>query len=309
MKKTILLSLLAAAFLTACSSDDPEPQAPKQEEQPSQQEPRLLTVEVSETPLADANGTPNQIKTRTAEATTTASLSSFFMNYQDSKNEFTKDGSTWSTATWPKKTSAGVEIKDSDKLDFYAYRDNSDKDVATLIWETTTSPYLSFTLDPHPSSHLDLLVAKSTVAYNDYSGKVPLTFDHACAAVKFNVIKTSGADGHTIVITSVKLSNVKDHGQYYFNATGVGEDTKWKSLSGSADYTLTDGDITLSDNDTHPLPCGYLFLIPQTKSGKTLTVNYTLDSTPKSKSFNLSGTWEAGLEYTINIYIGESFIK
>ncbi|MBR4534814.1 MAG: fimbrillin family protein [Bacteroidaceae bacterium] len=306
MKKTILLSLLAAAFLTACSSDDPEPQAPKQEEQPSQQEPRLLTVEVSETPLADANGTPNQIKTRTAEATTTASLKEFYLDFKNSSNEepykFEKDDkNVWNSISWPTKTSTGATIYNSDKLDFYAYNDG------TLNWTSTnpySDPYVSFTVDPHPTSHLDLLVATNTVSYNDHNGKVPLTFDHACAAVKFNVIKTSGAGSHTIVIKSVTLSGVQNQGQYHYDST-----PKWKSLSGSADYTLTDGDITLSDNDTHPLPCGYLFLIPQTKSGKTLTVNYTLDNTAKTRDFSLTGTWEAGLEYTINIYIGESFIK
>ena len=301
MKKTILLSLLAAAFLTACSSDDPEPQAPKQEEQPSQQEPRLLTVEVSETPLADANGTPNQIKTRTAEATTTASLSSFFMNYQDSKNEFTKDGSTWSTATWPTKTSAGVTISKSDELEFYAYNNGS------LIWDTSNPPYLSFTVNSDAFNQTDLLVAKNTVSYNDHKGKVPLTFDHACAAVKFNLIRVTSAGENTIEINSVTLNGVKEQGQYHYNPTG--EDPNWQSLSNPVNYTLTDSKITLSDNNTHPLPCGYLFLIPQTKSGKTLTVNYTLDNTAKTRDFSLSGTWEAGLEYTINIYIGKSFIE
>lgn len=301
MKKTILLSLLAAAFLTACSSDDPEPQAPKQEEQPSQQEPRLLTVEVSETPLADANGTPNQIKTRTAAATTTASLKEFFMNYQDSKNDFTKEGSTWRPATWPTGTG------NSQKLDFYAYNDG------TLNWTSTdtdpySDPYLSFTVNSDAFNQTDLLVATNKVSYNDYSGKVPLTFDHACAAVKFNLIRTDGAGSHTIVITSVTLSGVQNQGQYHYDST-----PKWTELKGSTSYILTTSDawnIPSSENGiSHPLPCGYLFLIPQTKSGKTLTVNYTLDSTPNSKSFNLTGTWEAGLEYTINIYIGESFIK
>lgn len=307
MKKTILLSLLAAAFLTACSSDDPEPQAPKQEEQPSQQEPRLLTVEVSETPLADANGTPNQIKTRTAAATTTASLKEFYLDFKNSSNneepyKFEKDDkNVWNSISWPERTSTGATIYNSDKLDFYAYNDG------TLNWTSTnpySDPYVSFTVDPHPTSQTDLLVAKNNVAYNDHGGKVPLTFDHACAAVKFNLIRVTSAGENTIEINSVTLNGVKEQGQYHYNPTG--EDPNWQSLSNPVNYTLTDSKITLSDNNTHPLPCGYLFLIPQPKNEITLTVNYGAE---KSNTYNLSGTWEAGLEYTINIYIGESFIK
>lgn len=57
------------------------------------------------------------------------------------------------------------------------------------------------------------------------------------------------------------------------------------------------------------LPCGYLFLIPQTKTGLTLNVKYTVNSgEEQSHGFNLAGTWDAGYEYTININMGTSII-
>ena len=131
--------------------------------------------------------------------------------------------------------------------------------------------------------------------------------------MKFNIYKTTGVGEKSVIVKSVVLSGVKDKGDYYYN-----EETKWKSLSVSADsplidgytpasYLLTDGDITLT-TDKQALPCGYLFLIPQSKVGLTLTVKYTVNGDASEYAFNLSGTWEAGTEYIVNISMGTSII-
>jgi len=54
------------------------------------------------------------------------------------------------------------------------------------------------------------------------------------------------------------------------------------------------------------LDCGWLYLIPQSKSGITIEVTYSkAGADPKTKTLNLSsGTWEAGYQYTVNIKIG-----
>ena len=287
MKKIFFFTFLTAAFLAACSSDDQD--EPKQE-------PRLITVEVTENPLLDANGEPKQLPTRTAAATTSESLSAFSMNYTAGYNyKISKnDDGSWNTNpnTWP--------VTDNSKIDFYAYNDGD------FLWNSG-NPYLSFTMDASASNQTDLLVAThKDISYNDAEGKVSLGFDHACAAVKFNIYKTTEVGKKSVIVKSVKLSGVKDQGDYYYNNEG----TKWQflSLPGSASYTLTDGDITLTTSK-RALPCGYLFLIPQSKVGLTLTVYYTVDGgTETYYAFNLSGTWEAGTEYIVNISMGTSII-
>ena len=284
MKKIFFFTFLTAAFLAACSSDD--------QEEP-RQEPRLITVEVTENPLLDANGTPKQLPTRTEAATTSETLSAFFMNYTAGyKYDCEKSGETWNTNpnTWP------VSGNDT-KIDFYAYN------AGTFNW-ISDNPYLSFTMDASASNQTDLLVAThKAISFNDAKGKVSLVFNHACAAVKFNIYKTAGVGEKSVIVKSVKLSGVKDQGNYYYN----NEETKWQSLSGTASYLLTDGDITLT-TDKQALPCGYLFLIPQSKVGLTLTVKYTVNGDASEYAFNLSDTWEAGKEYIVNISMGTSII-
>ncbi|MBQ8938237.1 MAG: fimbrillin family protein [Bacteroidaceae bacterium] len=296
MKKIFFFTFLTAAFLAACSSDDQyEPK----------QEPRLITVEVTENPLLDANGTPKQLPTRTAAATTSETLSAFFMNYEESQyNIYKKADGSWNTNpdSWP--------VTDNSKIDFYAYN------AGTFLWNSG-KPYLSFKMDASAFNQTDLLVAThKAISYNDAGGKVSLDFDHACAAVKFNIYKTAGVGEKTVTVTSVVLSGVKNQGDYHYND----EETKWQSLSVSADsplidgytpasYTLTTGAITLT-TEKQALPCGYLFLIPQSKEGLKLTVNYTVNSVAaEPKTFSLTGTWEAGTEYIVNISMGTSIIK
>ena len=286
MKKIFFFTFLTAAFLAACSSDDQD--EPKQE-------PRLITVEVTENPLLDANGTPKQLPTRTAAATTSESLSAFSMNYTgDYTYGFEKTDGSWNPNeyTWP------VSGNDT-KIDFYAYN------AGTFQWNSG-KPYLSFTMDASASNQTDLLVAThKDISFNDAGGKVSLHFDHACAAVKFNIYKTTGVGEKSVTVKSVELSGVKNQGDYHYND----EETKWQSLSGTASYTLTPGAITLK-TEKQALPCDYLFLIPQSKVGLTLTVYYTVDgSTSKSHDFSLTGTWEAGTEYIVNISMGTSIIK
>jgi hypothetical protein len=74
-------------------------------------------------------------------------------------------------------------------------------------------------------------------------------------------------------------------------------------------YTLTNADINLT-TDYQKLPCNWLFLIPQTQSGLSLEVTYTVDGgAVKTKDINLSVTWASGFEYTINIRVGTSFLS
>lgn len=285
MKKLILCGLSVIA-LASCGGDDDNAVTPQPKE------PRMLTVVVSENALQDENASSREALRRTEAATTTASLSSFILNYTaDYHPPFTKTDNTWSTYSWPLEN---TEENNAKKLDFYA------NDGGSFVW-ISGDPYVSFTMDEDAFKQKDLLVAQTTTAYNDHGGQVYLTFDHACAAVQFNVYKEEAAD---YVVKSIKLQNVKNSGDYYYS------DNSWKSLSGSAEYTLTNTDITVT-TVYQLLPCKWLFVIPQEKSGEStglkLEINYTKNSGDANTKYLVlpSGNWAAGKKYTVNILIGK----
>ena len=281
---------MSVIALAACGDNDDAVPIPI-EPTPS---PRLLTVEVSENPMQD-NEASARVMNRTAAATTTATLSSFTMNYTDAwYNNFTKTGGTWSTADWP------YGVNENTKIDFYAYNAGS------FQWNSGT-PYVSFTMDEDAFSQKDLLVAThKQISYNDAKGKVSLTFDHACAAVQFQICQTKKVtdEGKNFIINSVVLKNVCKNGDYYY-------DSGWTLGSNLTDLTLTNSTITLT-TAYQLLPCQWLFLIPQSQDGIQLEIKYTVGKggEEKTKVLNVgTDSWEQGKQYTVNIRVGSSFLS
>lgn len=275
---------MSVIALAACGDNDDAVPTPS---------PRLLTVEVSENPMQD-NEASARVMNRTAAATTTATLSSFTMNYTDAwYNNFTKTGGTWSTADWP------YGVNENTKIDFYAYNAGS------FQWNSGT-PYVSFMMDEDAFSQKDLLVAThKQISYNDAKGKVSLTFDHACAAVQFQICqtKTVTEQKHSFTINSVVLKNVHKDGDYNY-------DSGWTLGSNLTDLTLTNSTITLT-TAYQLLPCQWLFLIPQSQDGIQLEIKYTVDEgAEKTKILNVgTDSWEQGKQYTVNIRVGSSFLS
>ncbi len=147
------------------------------------------------------------------------------------------------------------------------------------------------------STKKDFLVARhENISYNDKSGKVSLDFDHACAAVQFNVYKEENAD---YTVSKIVLKDVIKEGKYYYD-----ENTNWQIGNTTTDYTLTNvnGDIEIT-KEKQLLPCGWLFIIPQAKNSIKIEVTY---NSGKTKALNLSGSWEAGTQYTVDIRIGKA---
>ena len=269
MNKPFLL-LLAAFGLAACSTND-EP-APQQ---------RTLSIRVSEK------------ATRTASATTTEALSAFSMNYQDNQYDFLKTGGEWNTKTWPS------EPENNEKIGFYAY------DGGELNWsnsEAYTYPYVSFNTGTDAFAQHDLLVAADTVAYSDHGGIVSLEFVHACAAVRFTIQKHADVGEKVVTVTHVELKGVLRHGEYHY------ADSTWQDLSAAQNYVLTDDSPIRLSTEKQPLPCQYLFLIPQPKEGIELSVDFRVDGVEKQHTFSLGGIWKAGHEYPININLGSAII-
>ena len=306
MKYIKLMALLLAVGLTACSADDevergllPEDSSNLKQRPPFSddlQAQRLITVEVEETPMTDTSAPEEEKMETRATATTTSTLAAFSMNYQSNKYPFTKDGGVWSTSSWP-------GVGNSQKIDFYAYTRGT-------FYYNSGNPYLTYTVEENASTQHDLLVAEhKQIAYSDDGGRVSLTFDHACAAVLFNVQITQTLKtklGGYLTVNSIVLHNVKNSGEYYYGTKS------WTMGESSSYYTLTNGNFTVT-TDYKPLPCGNLFMIPHTRAangteGTYLEVKYTT-SGAKTAYIPVQINWEAGKLYTISIRLGTKTIR
>ena len=288
--RLIPLPLLAAPlFFASCSSDDS--MTPIDEVKTPQ---RPISVEVSEAPFG--NTTEARQLTRAA-ITDLTSFNAFTMTANNDLIPVEKKNGSWVVdGSWP------YGVDGNTPVNFYAYSNGTYND-------NSGTPYISFIMDENASAQHDLLVAKNTVSYNDHQGKVPLTFDHACAAVAFNVQITKTLKtklGTTLTVNSIVLRNVSNSGKYYFGTS------TWGDVSGSAYYTLTSGNITV-DTEAQALSSNYLFVIPQTRAdngttGTYLEINYTLSGS-KQATIPLAVDWVAGSKYTIDIKLGTTRIQ
>lgn len=275
----VALALFALPLATACSSDD--------EEEPSNKR-RTISVVVSENPMQ--NESVGARSTR-ADITTTESFSTFKMEAQDIQTyTATKSGTP---ARWGVSPNTWPIYDDNEKISFYAY--NGD---GTFVYNSG-SPYISFTMGNQPANLVDFMVANANTSYNDHSGQVPLAFNHACAAVQFYVYCV---DGQTYSVKSITLKNVKYQGDYYYKSNS------WTLSEDTYDYLLTESSITPTTDDQR-LPCGWMFLIPQSKDAIGIEVRFTkngsLDELTKTLSLP-SGSWAAGTRYSVRIRIGNS---
>lgn len=290
MKNQLFLTILAitAGLLTACSSDDestPGGESPS----PAKTE-RHISVEVSERPI-----TPDVAQTR-AVISTIESLNGFSMHciYNNLERDYSakKSGNDWTVTpdTWP-NTDA--------RIPFYAHSGGT--------FVKGDANYISFTTNENAFNQHDLLVASSTVAYNDRNGKVPLTFSHACAAVRFYVqmsnTLSNSLGNKTLTVSSIMLRNIYSNGEYVFNSG-------WRNVGTSTYYTLTNSEINIG-TESQALATNYLFLIPQSPTDTYLEVSYKLSNsdTKKTATIELPTGWEAGKEYNINIKLGTTLIN
>lgn len=298
MNKKLIFYIVAltAGLLTACSSDDEQKQEPPV---------RHISVEVNQRPMtSDDPAGARSTDTRSA-ITTTETFSAFSMRgiYSNSTSEYSvsKSNDTWTVTpdTWP-------DAPNETKVPFYAFTDGT-------FYANSGTPYISFSIAENASTQHDLLVAKNSVAYSDHGGKVPLTFDHACAALAFNVqitnkLKTEKLSNGTLTVNSIVLRNVSNSGKYHF------ESSSWSDVSGSAYYTLANSDMNITTTP-QALSSNYLFVIPQSSeangtTGTYLDVTYTFTGQTKtSATIPLSVNWEAGKQYTINIKLGTTLIQ
>ena len=303
--KVFLLSL-AAAGIAACSADDDDPVTG------GQQQPLPLTITVDENPLLNPDASSQAPATRAA-ITTTTSLTAFTLDYQYIRagelqygnNSVTKDASgNWSAGYWP------TEAGESTEVGWYAHTDG------TIV--NQTGPYIRFNVEELATSQKDLLVASASGSYSSTGGKLSLTFDHACTALRFYVKKAKNLDDYMLTVTSIKLCNVVKDGKYYFATSSwtPGNTRTLFTLYEGSGMTLGSTDYTLLNSDEDD----YLFMIPQTMTAWDTTTDIASASAQTYIQLECSitgatsysgtayipfaATLEAGMQHDVTINIG-----
>ncbi len=322
---------LVAATLGACSSEDnePVPQQPATQQPSTQPEARPLTITVSETPFINPDDQSGSRGTRAA-ITNTSTLSAFKMNYvytsgsratngYDGKINVTRvSDNSWSIGDG----STGWPIIDDDNRDnievtWYAYSNAS----SFIMGETASDDYIGFTVNDTPADQHDLLVAKTSATWNNCHGNLSLTFDHACAALRFWMKKAKNLSDYTLTVSNVVLHNVVNAGDYYFGSQS------WTLGATTFDYplyflspatSLDDTDFIALDTSAGP----YLFLIPQeltawnatgSPSNTYLAITCTITRISDSQIMYNDVAYipfgfelEKGTQYDVNINIGKN---
>lgn len=323
MKHTTFFYLVATAFVlvgaTACSSgDDGDEQANPTPTNPTE---RKLVIGASANPWLDENG--NARETRGA-VITTETLEKFTMLWVDNEYAVEKKNGSWIPTPKNNQGGAWPAVSNDTPISFYAHNAPTD------LQDNTTHPYyfsgddhyISFSIEEASANQSDLLLSRVTnVTYSGTGGVIWFTFDHACAAVEFNIqitkkLKTE-KNIESLTVNSVALKNIANTGDCYYS-TGSGN--QWKNVGdlsdpgdqqGYTNYTLTTGALTVTTTP-QSLPCNTMFVIPQTlREDAGVKINYTLSgSAEKDTIISLAGTeWEAGHLYPINIVLGTTLIK
>lgn len=321
MKHTTFFYLVATAFVlvgaTACSSGDDgdEPANPT----PTNPTERKLVIGASANPWLDENG--NARETRGA-VITTETLNGFSMHWN--RDEFSyadytvRRGSDGNWIPTPTNNDSQVDggwpsVGNSAPISFYAH-------TAGTFNYNGGNRYISFSIEEASANQSDLLLSKITnVTYNGTKGVIWFTFDHACAAVEFNIQITNKLRtqlGTDLTVNSVVLKDIAKTGDCYYS-TGSGN--HWENVgepqgnetSGYTDYTLTTGALPVTTTPM-ALPCNTMFVIPQTLGSESkLEIGYT-SSAQKDTTAVISLKdikWEAGHLYPINIVLGTTLIK
>jgi len=320
MRYTTLLFLFSFSLsfsLTSCSSGDDgdEPTNPT----PTDPTERKLVIGVSANPWLDENG--NARETRGA-VITTQTLNKFSMHWNQDwdiyANYTVNRGNDGKWIPTPENSIQGDNwpAERSIPISFYAH-------TAGNYNYNGGNMYISFNSEEASGFQHDLLLSKITnVTYNGTGGVIWFTFDHACAAVEFNVQITNKLRtqlGTDLTVNSIELKNIAKTGDCYYSTGSGNQIGEWRNVgdsqgnetSGYTNYTLTQSEITVK-TDLQSLTCNTMFVIPQKlREDSELEIRYTLPGKAKADTTKISledTEWNAGHLYPINIVLGTKLI-
>lgn len=218
----------------------------------------------------------------------------------------------------------GVEVTESDGVwsysgetrywekentyDFYAL-------YPSTIEASSTPQNTYLTIDSHTFGTDDILMAARQNMSGNSPEVVSLTFRHLLSKLQF-VVKADKALVGEIKLNSAKLYGLYKKGNYSgetFSADDVAQNGTWLGIDGSigtsdvpnfnslypeGEFVTTDGITAFED----------LLVMPYLLDNEViLELNYTIDTTPVTKTFNLAlaqiARWEAGKNYRYSITI------
>lgn len=157
-----------------------------------------------------------------------------------------------------------------------------------------------------PGDNYDLMVASKANATPNAT--VPLTFRHACAAVRFEFKKSGNNTGESCMITSAKLMGVATSGT--LNYVGASESSQvllseWSDLSGT-EWVLNDWTNRVVSTD-YSGP--WYYTVPQGLSGASLVYSYDFAGDTDTVTLSIPNvTWSPAMTYVYTIDIAMSKI-
>ncbi|HJD09602.1 MAG TPA: fimbrillin family protein [Candidatus Phocaeicola caecigallinarum] len=195
----------------------------------------------------------------------------------DATNVFNGETVTFDGANW---SYTGTRYWVSGKTyDFYA--------VYPTEYGTCSTDGTIIVSDFDTSDNTDLMTAEALGMNGSNPQTVPFTFRHELARVSVVVQNESGIAG---TATQVSFSDISTTGTLTRSSS---TNASWNNTSSTL---ISRSDIPISASGETIL-LEDLLLIPQTLSGKTLSVIIDRSGTTLAGNLNLSGLWEAGHTY------------
>ena len=190
-------------------------------------------------------------------------------------------------------------------LNFYAWYPHAAnaEGLTVLGADQSGAPTLHYIVPDDVKKQMDVMTAVAA----DQSEKeaIPLTFNHALAAVKF----VAGNDLPNCVVKSIKLCGLQFEGMY-----DMGTSTWTDVKPDKKDFTVTWGYNAVEGTEGKPITREdeTFFMMPQTLNGARVEVTFKdSDNSEFTVNAALTGTWEKGNTYTYKIshnfvYLGVS---
>lgn len=180
-------------------------------------------------------------------------------------------------------------------LNFYAWYPHAANAEGLTVSgaDQSGAPTLHYIVPDDVKKQMDVMTA---VAVNQSEKEaIPLTFNHALAAVKF----VAGNDLPTCVVKSIKLCGLQFEGTY-----DMGTSTWTEVKPGKRDFDITWGYNAVEGTEGKPITRedGTFFMMPQTLNGARVEVTFKdTDNSEFTVNAALTGTWEKGNTYTYKI--------
>ena len=181
------------------------------------------------------------------------------------------------------------------ELSFYAWYPHAANAVGLTVSgaDQNGAPTLHYIVPDDVKKQMDVMTAEA-VDQPELEA-IPLTFNHALAAVKF----VAGNDLPNCVVKSIKLYGLQFEGTY-----DMGTSTWTEVKPDKKDFTVTWADNAVEGTEGKPITREdeTFFMVPQTLNGASVEVTFKdTDNSEFTVGATLTGMWEKGYTYTYKI--------